>query len=326
MRILLAGATGTVGRAVCQALLAEGHSVVALVRPNAKPLGISHSALTIYAGQWSAFSNSVDATVPADTPHSPEPFDALISCIASRSGAASDAERVDYQANCELLAVAKRLGIHRFLLLSAICVQKPRLAFQRAKLRFEQELARSGLDYSIIRPTAFFKSLSGQLDRVRSGKPFLVFGDGLATACKPISERDLAVFMLRCVNDPASFRQILPIGGPGPALTPIDQAECLSELLGRPVAIRSISPTFFNVLSAMLLPMAPLSQWIRDKREFLRIGHYYATESMLVWDERRGRYDADATPETGNDRLIDHYRSIIAGEQPLERIEGATLF
>ncbi len=41
----------------------------------------------------------------------------------------------------------------------------------------------------------------------------------------------------------------------------------------------------------------------QDAAEFGRIGRYYATESMLVWDEGRGAYDADATPEYGVDTL-----------------------
>lgn len=40
--------------------------------------------------------------------------------------------------------------------------------FQKAKLKFEQELTASGeagqIGYSIVRPTAFFKSVSGQLE------------------------------------------------------------------------------------------------------------------------------------------------------------------
>lgn len=76
----------------------------------------------------------------------------------------------------------------QFVRLSAICVQKPRLAFQHAKLAFEVELQASGLDWTIVRPTAYFKSLSGQVERVRQGKPFLMFGDGTLTACKPISD------------------------------------------------------------------------------------------------------------------------------------------
>jgi uncharacterized protein YbjT (DUF2867 family) len=67
------------------------------------------------------------------------------------------------------------------VLLSAICVQKPLLAFQQAKLAFEKLLIESGLIYSIVRPTAFLKSLSGQVERVRKGRPFVVLGDGSLT-------------------------------------------------------------------------------------------------------------------------------------------------
>lgn len=41
----------------------------------------------------------------------------------------------------------------------------------------------------------------------------------------------------------------------------------------------------------------------QDSAEFGRIGKYYATESMLVWDEGRQEYDADATPSYGKDTL-----------------------
>lgn len=42
---------------------------------------------------------------------------------------------------------------------------------------------------------------------------------------------------------------------------------------------------------------------VQDSAEFGRIGRYYATESMLVWDEATGKYDADATPSYGEDTL-----------------------
>ncbi|WPZ37116.1 NAD(P)H-binding protein [Thalassobaculum sp. OXR-137] len=95
-----------------------------------------------------------------------ETFDALVSCLASRSGAPGDAWAIDYAAQSQALGVARRSGITHMVLLSAICVQRPRLAFQKAKLAFEAELTGSGLTFSIVRPTAYFKSLSGQIDRV----------------------------------------------------------------------------------------------------------------------------------------------------------------
>jgi divinyl chlorophyllide a 8-vinyl-reductase len=53
---------------------------------------------------------------------------------------------------------------------------------------------------------------------------------------------------------------------------------------------------------------------LKAKAEFARIGHYYATESMLVWDEANKRYDADATPETGEETLSDIYERLARGE------------
>ncbi|GIR71642.1 MAG: hypothetical protein CM15mP74_28930 [Halieaceae bacterium] len=57
--------------------------------------------------------------------------DAVISCLASRSGAPIDAREVEYEANQKLLEYAERIAAQHFVLLSAICVQRPRLAFQR---------------------------------------------------------------------------------------------------------------------------------------------------------------------------------------------------
>ncbi|KAF6146777.1 hypothetical protein GIB67_007491 [Kingdonia uniflora] len=46
----------------------------------------------------------------------------------------------------------------------------------------------------IVRPTAFFKSLAGQVDLVKDDKPYVMFGDRKLCAFKPISEQDLTVF------------------------------------------------------------------------------------------------------------------------------------
>ncbi|MCD7462626.1 hypothetical protein HAX54_048970 [Datura stramonium] len=68
--------------------------------------------------------------------------------------------------------------------------------------------------YSIVRPTAFFKSLGGQVELVKDGKPYVMFGDGKLCACKPISEQDLASFIADCVLKEDKINQVLPIGGP----------------------------------------------------------------------------------------------------------------
>ncbi len=176
------------------------------------------------------------------------------------------------------------------------------LAFQEAKLAFEAKLRASGLTYSIVRPTAFFKSLSGQVERVRQGKPFLVFGDGKLTACKPISDRDLAVYIARCLEDPSLENRILPIGGPGPAITPLDQAHALFGMLGKKPNIKHVPVGLLDVIIKGLSFAGRIVPALAAKAELANIGRYYATESMLVLDATTGQYDAAATPETAATR------------------------
>ncbi|MEL6550568.1 MAG: NAD(P)H-binding protein [Pseudomonadota bacterium] len=281
MKVTLLGASGTIGRAVHGELRRTGHAIATPTRDDLARLDLS--------GQ-----------------------EAVISCIASRTGKPEDAWHVDHDLNAAALAAAQSAGVGVFVLLSAICVQKPRLPFQYAKRAFEEALAASGLRHVIIRPTAYFKSLSGQADRLRAGKPFLTFGDGARTACKPISDRDLARYIVRALTDPEMANRILPIGGPGPALTAREQGALLAGALGVPFRTRSVPPGLLRTGATILDALG-----LGEKAALARIGHYYATESMLLWDGQR--YDADATPEFGEDTLAAHYRDIARGEAPDDR-------
>lgn len=297
-RVLVAGASGTIGRAVAETLLADGHEVACLLRETASGRDAADALATL------------GADIRFDDWETYEP-DTVISCIASRSGSSKDAEGVDFRANLDLLKTAQSAGADHFILLSAICVQKPRLAFQHAKIAFERALKASSIDHTIVRPTAFFKSLSGQVERVAKGGKFMLFGDGELTRCKPISNRDCARFIADCVTDPGRRNRVLPIGGPGPAISLREQGELLFEALGREPRFGSISPRIFPVLARLLSLVAPVSSWLAEKAEYARIAHYYATESMLVLDPETGEYSADRTPEFGDDRLIDHYRALL---------------
>jgi divinyl chlorophyllide a 8-vinyl-reductase len=239
--------------------------------------------------------------------------------MASRTGSPQDAWRVDHQAHVWALQAAQTAGVRHFVQLSAICVQKPLLAFQHAKLAFEKTLIESGMTYSIVRPTAFFKSLSGQLERVKKGKPFLIFGDGQLTACKPISDDDLADFLVGCLDDVSRHNQILPIGGPGPAITPLAQGEHLFALLGMPPRFKRVPVGLMDAIVGVLSVLGKIIPAAADKAELARIGRYYATESMLVWDAQAQRYDEQATPSHGSQTLLDAYARWVKGEGAPER-------
>jgi divinyl chlorophyllide a 8-vinyl-reductase len=324
-RVFVLGATGSIGRATVRALAGRGHDVTCFVRQRAGAGGRlgRHETTRLLDGATVRFGDPLDPASMARDGFAGDRFYTLVSCLASRTGVPRDAWAVDHQAHVDALRAAQEAGVGHMVLLSAICVQKPRLAFQHAKLAFEKVLVESGVAYSIVRPTAFFKSLSGQVERVRAGKPYLVFGDGRLTACKPISDRDLGEFIADCVDDPDRRNRVLPVGGPGPAITPMEQGAELFRLLGREPKFRHVPVRMLEVIAGGISLAGKVVPSLATKAELARIGHYYATESMLVWDEQAGCYDANATPSHGSDTLFEHYARLIAGDAVDERGDHA---
>jgi divinyl chlorophyllide a 8-vinyl-reductase len=324
-RVFVLGATGTIGRATVAALLKRGHDVVCFVRRRAGSGGrlADDDTAGPLDGAELRYGDATDAASLARNGLRGERFDALVSCMASRTGAPRDAWAIDHGAHMTALSAARAAGIPHMVLLSALCVQKPLLAFQRAKLAFERELMASGLTYSIVRPTAFFKSLSGQVGRVRRGKSFLLFGDGTLTACKPISDADLADYLADCLDDDSRYDRILPIGGPGDAITPRDQAEHLFALLGREPHFTHVPVRLLDAIAGTLGAIGRIVPAAAEKAELARIGRYYATESMLVLNPETGLYDAAATPSTGAETLFDFYARLIAGDASVDRGDHA---
>ncbi|MEM7701275.1 MAG: NAD(P)H-binding protein [Pseudomonadota bacterium] len=306
-KVCVAGASGTIGRAVVRECVARGHTVIALVRSEQAgdlPELTGADVRVVDVGQQMEVSLALADTTP----------DVVISCLASRSGSPSDAEAIDLHANMHLLIASESQAVERFILLSAICVQRPHLAFQKAKLEFEAALKASPIAHTIVRPTAFFKSLSGQVKRVTSGKPFLIFGDGELTRCKPISDSDLARFIVSTLDDAAARGAELPIGGPGPAITLKEQGELLFEVAGKEPRFKSVPVGLFDIAASIIGLGTPFSQWCAEKAEYARIAKYYATQSMLYLDPETQRYSAEQTPEFGTETLRDHYAQLLAEE------------
>lgn len=221
--VVIAGATGYIGRAVVQESVKRGFNTIALVR-NATRLQTEESR--------QLYGNSFDgATILECNVEDPEelqslmssleiPVDTVISCLASASGIKKEAYAIDYQATLNCLEAGQSVNARHFVLLSAFCCRNPLLQLQQAKLRFEAELAQqSHMTWSVVRPTAFFKSVSGQLEAIKQGAPYVLFGDGAVTRCNPIAETELAEYMMNCLSDESKCNKILNVGGPDEPLT-----------------------------------------------------------------------------------------------------------
>lgn len=78
------------------------------------------------------------------------------------------------------------------------------------------------MTHSIVRPTAFFKSVSGQYESILEGNAYVLFGDGAVTRCNPIAAEDLATYLCDCALEEYKeqrWGKVLNVGGPDAPLT-----------------------------------------------------------------------------------------------------------
>lgn len=319
INILVVGSTGYIGKFVVKELVSRGFNVIAIAREKSGIRGRNDKEETLNQLQGASVCFS-DVTNLESLEKSLEnlgtSIDVVVSCLASRSGGVKDSWKIDYEAGRNSLVAGRNCGASHFVLLSAICVQKPLLEFQRAKLKFEAEMMKvaeeeNGFTYSIVRPTAFFKSLGGQVELVKEGKPYVMFGDGKLCACKPISEQDLASFIADCVLSEDKINQILPIGGPGKALTPLEQGEILFRLLGKEPKFLKVPIGIMDFAIGVLDFLFKIFPSLEDAAEFGKIGRYYAAESMLILDPETGEYSAEKTPSYGKDTLEEFFERVL---------------
>jgi len=320
--VLLIGATGYIGRHVANILIDHGYIPVCPLRSKNPEFILQMKLKPEQTPICDLKNKSSVSNIFSQYPD----LCAVISCVASRTGGIKDSWLVDFELNLNILTEAKSCNVKKFVLLSAICVQKPKLNFQWAKLAFEKKLQSSGLDYTIVRPTAFFKSLAGQIKRVQNGKKFILFDDGNQTSTKPISENDLALFLVQCINDKDRKNKILSIGGPGPIRTQKELGDIIFKLLNKPPKYTRMPSRVFKILAVILSPLGLISTRMRDNAEFLRIAYYYATESMLFWDQKTKQYSPEKTIEVGKETIDGFYKAIIKTDQKLIKEKEQKLF
>lgn len=308
---VIAGATGYIGKSTVRESVRQGYKTVALVRDKKKVVSDEGKLLygTFFEGADVVECDVCDAKKLAETikeisSQGNGNIEAIVSCLASRSGIKKDAYAIDYQATLNCLESGRAVNARHFVLLSAFCVKNPWLQFQQAKLKFEAALTeQQDMSYTIVRPTAFFKSVSGQLEVIQQGAPFVMFGDGEVTRCNPISEADLATYLIDSIKNKSRLNKIINLGGPDEPLTMKKQGEMLYKAVGK-------DPNFFYAPLWLFDVIIDSLQWVADTfksekfenaAELGRIGKYYAVEDMLTTDPEE---------KFGTMTLQEHYNKI----------------
>ena len=201
-KVLIAGATGYLGRYLIKEAKKQGYWVSALARKVKKLDDLKDSIDEIC---------EAEITKPNTLKGICDGIDAVISSIGiTRQKDGLTYMDVDYQANMNLLQEAQTSGVKKFIYVSVLNGESLRhLKICEAKERFVEELKASGLDYCIIRPNGFFSDMAEFLEMAKKGRIYL-FGKGMLKT-NPIHGKDLATVCVDAINKGA--KEVL-VGGP----------------------------------------------------------------------------------------------------------------
>lgn len=243
--VLVAGATGYLGRHVVAALHRAGFVVRALARDPNRLREVQGLCDEVFVGQATE-NNTLEGLCDG--------IDVVFSSIGLRSFAARPTFwEVDYQANMNILLRAIEARVRQFIFVSVVNGEMIRtmVSAAEARERVADALMASGLTWTILRPTGFFNDMEELFKMARRGV-FYVIGSG-ATRINPIHGADVAEEVVRSIRDRTAHDQAFAIGGPD-VFTARQIGELAFEALQRPPKIRSIPPWLFGAGSLLLRP------------------------------------------------------------------------
>lgn len=201
-KVLVAGATGYLGKYVVQEFKNKGYWVRALGRNAEKLNSLNADIDDKYIG---AITEKVLLTGVC------QDIDIVFSSIGiTKQKDGLTYMDVDYQANMNLLDEAIYSKVEKFIYVSVFGVEKMKnLKAIKAKLKFENALKESGIDYTIIYPNGFFSDMNEYLQMAKKGKG-MVIGSG-DNKINPIHGADLAEVCVAAANSEGSM---IEVGGP----------------------------------------------------------------------------------------------------------------
>lgn len=190
-RVLITGATGTLGRRVSPAAVAAGHEVYALSRRDQPDSGELHwRQADLLAG------TGIDAAV--------EGMDVIVNC------ATQPTRDKDVTSMQNLTSAVRRAGVGHLVHVSIVGIDRIPLPYYQTKLRVEQTLEASGVGHTVLRATQFHDLIT-TIFSIQRYSPVLWALRGVRF--QPIDTGDVARRLVELIESEPSGRAP-DIGGP----------------------------------------------------------------------------------------------------------------
>ncbi len=293
-RVLIAGATGYLGKFVVQAFKQQGYYVRVLTRsrerlykagPFTAPALTEEDADDVFVGEISK---------PETLTGMLDDIDLVFSSVGiSRQRDGLTFEQVDYQCNKNLIDLCQSSSVNRFVYVSMQGAENiMQLAITMAHEKVVTALKNSGMEYRIVRPCGYFSDMGALYDMAKRGRSFLV-GEG-SNLMNPIHGRDLARV---CVETAEGDELEVEAGGPD-VMTQREAAMLAFEVVGKPLKIHVIpmwlARGLVKFIALFSTQFGDLAEFIVTAGEIDGVGPKRGTTSLRSYFEALHAADAEA--------------------------------
>lgn len=264
--VLIAGATGYLGRFLCAEYRKRGWYVMALVRNKDRAKTVDADVLIeAEATNFESLKGIMDGV------------DLVVSALGiTRQTDGLSYRDVDFQANLNLLAEAVRAGVTRFGYIHVLNADQMRhVPLVAAKADFVDALRDAPIASTVIAPSGYFSDMGDFLTMAKGGRVW-VFGQG-DRRINPIHGADLALATADAIDAGSDW---LDVGGPE-VFTHDALATMAFEALGKPCRIIHLP----DVLRRTALVMLP---WITPRHIHGPAQFFLTAMSMDMVGECRG--------------------------------------
>ncbi len=204
MKLLVVGATGTLGRQVARQALDEDHEVRCLVRNPNKAIFLKEWGAELVKGNLCDKSTLIPAL---------EGVDAVIDAATARINDNLSVKEVDWQGKVNLIQATKAAGVNRYIFFSILNAQKhPEVPLMNIKHCTELFLAESGLNYTVLKLAGFMQGLISQY-AIPILEDQVVWVTGESTPIAYMNTQDIAKFAVRALSVPATENKTFPVVG-----------------------------------------------------------------------------------------------------------------
>jgi uncharacterized protein YbjT (DUF2867 family) len=248
--ILVAGATGALGKVITARLRQEGRNVRVLSRDARKLDELSKLGAEPFVGDMldrSAMDRACEGVTE------------IVSTANNILGKGpTSPNRIDESMYQTLGAAAKAAGVRRWIHVSArdIAADSP-VDYFRVKVRVDAIVKSSGVPWVTIRPSAFMDIWTGVLfgnpdNTDKPGPIATVFGRG-DRVCNFIAIEDVASFVSAVLRDPSVKNETIDIGGPS-EVTLVQFSQPIQRAMGVPEKRRHVPAPVLNIARYLARP------------------------------------------------------------------------